>query len=88
MLDPELEKYYNSYLELFMTEGWKQFVKDTDNITKSINLLSLNNAKELHLAQGQMEILNWVLSWEESVKNSYDSLQLEESITEHQDNFE
>tara|TARA_R110002124_G_scaffold181052_1_gene348499 strand:+ start:934 stop:1200 length:267 start_codon:yes stop_codon:yes gene_type:complete len=88
MLDPELEKYYNNYLDLFMTEGWKQFEEDTNNVIKSINLLSLENAKALHLAQGQMEILNWVLDWKNSVKNSYESLQEETISTEEQENFQ
>tara|TARA_R110002096_G_scaffold116714_6_gene252887 strand:+ start:68 stop:334 length:267 start_codon:yes stop_codon:yes gene_type:complete len=88
MLDPELEKYYNNYLDLFMTEGWKQFEEDTNNVIKSINLLSLENAKALHLAQGQMEILNWVLDWKNSVKNSYESLQEETINTEEQENFQ
>ena len=88
MLDPELEKYYNNYLDLFMTKGWKQFEEDTNNVIKSINLLSLENAKALHLAQGQMEILNWVLDWKNSVKNSYESLQEETISTEEQENFQ
>ena len=87
-LEPELEKYYDDYLNLFMTDGWKEFIKDTENVKKSINFLSLEDAKQLHLAQGQTEILNWILNWEESVKNSFESLQLEDSINEHQDNFE
>lgn len=88
MLEKELEEYYNNYLDLFMTEGWKQFEEDTNNVKESINMLSLENAKGLHLAQGQMHILNWVLDWKDSVKNSYESLKLEESIRTEQENFE
>lgn len=88
MLEKELEEYYNNYLDLFMTEGWKQFEEDTNNVKESINMLSLENAKGLHLAQGQMQILNWVLDWKDSVKNSYESLKLEESIRTEQENFE
>lgn len=88
IIDPELEKYYNNYLELFMTDGWKQFKEDTKNVMKSINLLNLEDAKQLHLAQGQMEILNWILDWENSVKNSYETLQSETISTEEQENFQ
>ena len=55
---------------------------------KSINLLNLEDAKQLHLAQGQMEILNWILDWENSVKNSYETLQSETISTEGQENFQ
>jgi|TARA_R100000908_G_scaffold65373_1_gene55166 hypothetical protein len=88
IIDQDLEKYYNSYLELFMTDGWKQFKEDTENVIKSINLLALEDAKQLHLAQGQMEILNWILDWETSVKNSYETLQSETISTEGQENFQ
>jgi hypothetical protein len=88
IIDPELEKYYNNYLELFMADGWKQFKEDTENVMKSINLLNLEDAKQLHLAQGQMEILNWILDWENSVKNSYETLQSETISTEGQENFQ
>ena len=88
IIDPGEKEYYNNYLDLFMTEGWKQFEEDTNNVIKSINLLSLENAKALHLAQGQMEILNWVLDWKNSVKNSYESLQEETISTEEQENFQ
>ena len=88
MIDQELEKYYSNYLELFMTDGWKQFKEDTENVIKSINLLSLEDAKQLHLAQGQIEILNWILDWETSVKNTYETLQSETISTEGQENFQ
>jgi hypothetical protein len=88
IIDQDLEKYYNSYLELFMTDGWKQFKEDTENVIKSINLLALEDAKQLHLAQGQMEILNWILDCETSVKNSYETLQSETISTEGQENFQ
>lgn len=88
IIDQDLEKYYNNYLELFMTDGWKQFKEDTENVIKSINLLALEDAKQLHLAQGQMEILNWILDWETSVKNSYETLQSETISTEGQENFQ
>jgi hypothetical protein len=51
-------------------------------------MLSLEDAKGLHLAQGQMQILNWILDWKNSVEGSYENLQLEESIRKEQENFE
>ena len=88
IIDQDLEKYYNNYLELFMTDGWKQFKEDTESVIKSINLLALEDAKQLHLAQGQIEILNWILDWETSVKNTYETLQSETISTEGQENFQ
>jgi hypothetical protein len=77
MLEPELEKYYNNYLDLFMTEGWTQFEEDTNNIIESIKLLNLEDAKALHKAQGQLQILNWVIAWKGSVRSSLDTLKAE-----------
>jgi len=59
-------------MDLFQQEGWKQLKEDLQDTADSIHILSLNDSKDLHLAQGQLNVLLRLLSWEEAIGNSYD----------------
>ena len=74
MLDKEVENYYEAYFDLFMQAGWQQFMSDVQAASDSIQLLALQDAKELHLAQGQMQVFQRLLNWQDSITNTYDSL--------------
>lgn len=67
-----IEKYYENYMDLFQQEGWKQLKEDLKDTADSIHILSLNDSRDLHLAQGQLNVLHRLLSWEEAIGNSYD----------------
>ena len=74
MVDKEVENYYEAYFDLFMQAGWKQFISDVQSASDSIQLLALQDAKELHLAQGQMQVFQRLLNWQDSIANTYDSV--------------
>ena len=74
MLDKEVENYYEAYFDLFMQAGWQQFMSDVQSASDSIQLLALQDAKELHLAQGQMQVFQRLLNWQDSITNTYDSV--------------
>lgn len=76
----DIEKYYQNYMDLFQKEGWKQLKEDLQETADSIHILNLSDARELYLAQGQLTILNRLLSWEDSIGNSYDQFLREELI--------
>lgn len=71
---PELQKYYEDYMDLFVTEGWKAFQEDIKAASDSIDILSLNDAKELHISQGKLDVFLRLLNWEQAIRNSYDEL--------------
>ena len=73
MLDKEVENYYEAYFDLFMQAGWQQFMSDVQAASDSIQLLAIQDAKELHLAQGQMQVFQRLLNWQDSIANTYDS---------------
>jgi superfamily II RNA helicase len=75
-LEPEVEQYYNTYFDLFQTEGWKQFMADSKSAAESVNnILTPQDAKELHLLQGQLQVFQRLLMWEDSISLTYESLQ-------------
>tara|TARA_B110000196_G_C20562112_1_gene393593 strand:+ start:130 stop:411 length:282 start_codon:yes stop_codon:yes gene_type:complete len=78
-LDKELQEYYDNYFSLFQHAGWKQLMEDLEDTTESFDVLNLKDAKELHYAQGQLNILNTLLNWKDSMSNAYENIEQEES---------
>jgi len=82
MLEPEVEQYYNTYFELFMQEGWEQFMADVQSAADTIQLLALQDAKELHIAQGQMQVFQRLLNWQNSITNGYELVKEEAGVSD------
>lgn len=76
-MTPELEKYYEDYFDLFITDGWKQFIKDLEESTGNFNIRYVKTPDELYYAQGQLQVVDMILNWETTVRNGYDSVQEE-----------
>ena len=71
--DPELERYYESLIDIFQLEGWKFLLEDFTQSEESLrNLATCRTEKELHYRQGQLDIIGKLLSFEDGIKNSYE----------------
>lgn len=71
--DPELERYYESLIDIFQLEGWKFLLEDfTDSEESLRDLVTCRTEKELHYRQGQLDIIGKLLRFEDSIKNSYE----------------
>lgn len=70
----EEEDYYNNYFDLFLQQGWKQFVEELKDSIDTYSIHELSNEKELYLAQGQLTILKRMAFFEEGIRNAYDML--------------
>jgi len=79
-MEQEVQNYYNAYLDLFQQAGWAQFQADVKAAADTINILALQDAKELHLAQGQLQVFNRLLNWEDAIANSYETILAEEQL--------
>tara|TARA_R110000782_G_scaffold113803_1_gene203985 strand:+ start:605 stop:865 length:261 start_codon:yes stop_codon:yes gene_type:complete len=78
LMAPELQKYYEDYADLFLTDGWKQFQEDIQAAALTINIMSLKDAKDLHVSQGKLDVFQRLLNWQNSIDNAYDELLNEE----------
>jgi len=78
LMAPELQKYYENYADLFLTDGWKQFQEDIQAAALTINIMSLKDAKDLHISQGKLDVFQRLLNWQNSIDNAYDELLNEE----------
>ena len=76
-MTPELEKYYETYFDLFTTDGWKQFIEDVSENAKSFDVRNVPDEKALKFVQGQLLIMDKLLNWEASVEMAYNQVKEE-----------
>lgn len=76
-MTPELEKYYETYFDLFTTDGWKQFVEDIQESAKTFDVRNVPDEKALKFVQGQLLIMDKLLNWEASVEVAYNQVKEE-----------
>jgi hypothetical protein len=81
-MTPELQKYYETYFDLFTTDGWKQFIEDVTESAESFNVRNVPDESALKFVQGQLLILDQMMNWEISIRNAFDSIEEEEKEEE------
>lgn len=75
MIDKKLQSYYEDRFSMMATQGWTDLIDDVDAMHKSLNqVMPIQNEAELHLRRGQLDILNWILTLQESSSQSYEQL--------------
>ena len=58
------------------TDGWLDLVQDIKNLEESVvNLDSINSEKDLWLIKGQLRLINFILSLEDSTNLALEELQ-------------
>ena len=73
-MDIELQTYYENLLDLFSSSGWKDFIEDIQSIAEPMNeVRTIQSEKELWLRRGQMDILDYMLNYENMIKEAYDA---------------
>lgn len=71
-LTPEEEKYYETYFDLFLSQGWKQFVQEIEDIIDGYRIEDIKDEKHLNSVKGQLQMLQRVAKFERSIRNAYD----------------
>ena len=72
---PELEKYYEQYFDLFVTDGWKQFIFDISANLESFDIRSIEKFGDLRYSQGQIKVIDQIMNWETLIRNTYAELE-------------
>ena len=73
-MTPELETYYEQYFDLFVTDGWKQFVSDISANLEQFNIRSIEKFGDLRYSQGQVKVIDQIMNWETLIRNTYEEL--------------
>jgi hypothetical protein len=77
-MDRELQDYYENLLELFASPGWKQFLEDIgDNLEMLGDITTITDGTQFWYRKGQVEAIQRILSYEETIVNSYEDFQRE-----------
>lgn len=73
---PELTHYYEESFSMMSSKGWALLMEDLQQIKNTVNELStVLDSQSLFNRQGQLDILNLLLTRKEACETAYESLQ-------------
>jgi len=78
-MTPELEKYYEQYFDLFVTDGWKQFISDISANLEQFEIRNIEEFGDLRYSQGQIKVIDQIMNWETLIRNTYEELEKDAS---------
>ena len=73
-MTPELQKYYETYFDLFTTDGWKQFIEDVKESADAFNVRHVENETALKFVQGQLTVMDKIVNWDNMVKAAFEQV--------------
>ena len=72
-MTPELEKYYNTYFDLFRSKGWKQLIEElTQNAVVINSVEATKDVDDMYFRKGQLNILGSLINLETMINNAFD----------------
>lgn len=72
---PELQIYYDETFSMMATKGWAMLIEDLTKIKNTVNELStVQDAQSLFHRQGQIDILNLLLTRKEACERAFEEL--------------
>ena len=74
-MDKELQDYYINREMLFATQGWQDLMKDVENMKESTDKISGVLMEDLRFKQGELSMINWLLSLQDISTQAYQDLQ-------------
>lgn len=73
-MTPELQRYYESRLNMMGGEAWKQLMEDVDEMLKSTNSLDGTTKDNVDFKRGEVSIMRWMLSLKDVSEQAYEQL--------------
>lgn len=73
-MDKELDVYYQNRFQMFATQGWLDLLEDIRNMETSHNKLNGVTAETLAYKQGELAMMQWLLSLEHVSQQAYEDL--------------
>jgi hypothetical protein len=71
-LSPEDEKYYETYFDLFIHPGWKQFQEELQDILDKHRIEDIKDEKHLSFVKGERDAFFRMLLFENAMKRAYE----------------
>lgn len=80
-MDRELQDYYENRFSMMSTQGWVDFIEDTQQLFDTYNKINTADSfEEFHKRKGQLDILQWILSLKSASEQTYEELKNEENV--------
>jgi len=80
-MDRELQDYYENRFSMMSTQGWVDFIEDTQQLFDTYNKINTADSfEEFHKRKGQIDILQWILSLRGASEQAYEELKLETDV--------
>ena len=80
-MDRELQDYYENRFSMMSSQGWVDFIEDTQQLFDTYNKINTAHSfEEFHKRKGQLDILQWILTLKTASEQSYEELQLETDV--------
>jgi hypothetical protein len=80
-MDRELQDYYENRFATMSTQGWHDFIEDTQQLFDTYNKINTADSfEEFHKRKGQLDILQWILTLKDASEQSYEELKLETDV--------
>lgn len=71
-MTPELQLHYENLMELFGSAGWKEFIEDLAIMATPLE--NIRECEDLKFRQGQLDVVDWLRTYEESNRQAYEDL--------------
>jgi hypothetical protein len=71
-LTPEEQKYYETYFDLFIQDGWAQFIGEIRDIVANQRIEDIKDGEHLQYIKGERNALKRVLTFENGIRSAYD----------------
>lgn len=81
--EQQIEKYYDDMLDMFATDGWREFIKDAQ---ESFSHLEHNARSDCdtndkwQYRRGELSKLEYVINFESFIRKAYDMRQEDASV--------
>jgi hypothetical protein len=80
-MDRELQDYYENRFATMSTQGWHDFIEDTQQLFDTYNKINTADSfEEFHKRKGQLDILQWILSLRGASEQAYEELKNETDV--------
>lgn len=69
-MDSTETKYYENLVDMFLTEGWKQYIEEVQVRLDMISIDNIGSLEALYKAKGEKDVLTSILGFEGMVRQA------------------